>query len=264
MSANRKSRPDYMKRIKTLLFGFLGTVGFILLAVYWLPAALVYQLFQSRIQNIELQGISGSLWHGKAAHLIVRDVDIGSISWSLQPLSLIRRELNGVARVEGASIQAEGVFALREDVLKVQSVNAFFPALLLTAALDVPAIRPLGRVQINIQDLWLERGLPVRVTGYASWLDMGLAGTAEVQLPGIRMDFSTAEQGAIRGILRDLGGVLEAQGQLACQHEQCLTEVWLSLREEHPQLSELLKWVGQRAPDGRTYLRIDGNLKKLD
>ena len=67
----------------------------------------------------------------------------------------------------------------------------------------------------------------------------------------------------VEGIVRDGGGTLAADGRILIEGKRFTAEIKLGVRGEDAQLAEALLYVGQRMPDGRSLLRVDGTLRRL-
>jgi hypothetical protein len=87
-----------------------------------------------------------------------------------------------------------------------------------------------------------------------------VTGAANATLPGVRIDFAPAADGAVVGEVSDLGGPLAIAGELRIKDGRYLSETRLNLREPQPQIEEALKFIGQRMADGGSYLRVEGEL----
>jgi len=153
--------------------------------------------------------------------------------------------------------------ATHEDRIELSDLDGEFPASLLGPALDIPALTLLGRVSCKFPRVELQGGLPRRVEGTATWRDLAVAGAATAALPGLEIAFRTESEGLIAAEVKDLGGPLAIDGQVRVAGDRFRTEVRLNLREPNPALEEVLKFVGERTPDGGSILRVDGTLRPV-
>lgn len=252
-----------MTRGKIILFALATCLVALLLLVVWPPADWAYRLAAPRMPDIQLQSVSGTLWNGSAEQVVVRGLQLGSLRWTIEPRPLLERRLSGHLTLNGDALRIDGHFSLRAGASQLSDLSAEFPAVLLSAVLDVPAVRPSGRIGIEIERMQFEQGMLTAAQGRADWHEMGLTGMSEVRLPGVHMSFAPAPGHAVVGEVRDQGGPLEVIGQWRLAQGRWQSETWLRQREAHPALAEILKWVGQRLPDGRSYLRIEGTLQPV-
>lgn len=249
---------------------FLRFVGILLVIVlvlgavlFWTaPAEIAYRFARHRIAAIELQGIKGSVWNGSAERAISFGQDLGRVDWTLEKAPLLRGDYAGTLKITGERLDASAQLAGGNRDLALKNLKARIPADVIGPAIDIPALQFLGTIVLDVAEATIKDGLLQTATGSAQWDDMGIRGAAVAALPGLRADFAPNGEG-IRATLRDLGGTLAVDGTVDIANGRFLSESRIAVREPNPQLEELLKYVGQREPDGSSYLRIEGELKPL-
>lgn len=97
-------------------------VLYLLTLIWTLPAAVVWRRLQHQLPvPVTLHGLTGTLWSGQVAQLIIDGVDQGRLSWSWQPSQVLRGRIgldltwqprNG--RVNARLIAGAGSLALRD------------------------------------------------------------------------------------------------------------------------------------------------------
>lgn len=252
-----------MRLLKVLGLGLVLLALLAVLLAWTAPAELVYRWYAARLAPLTLAQLSGSLWQGSAASASAFGTALGRLDWRLDPWATLVGRARGDIVLDGEQIDARARFAALDPGLRVEGLTAAFPARLLGPALDIPALSLLGRIEIDLAEVVLGADGPEVVTGTARWHELGVAGAAVAQLPGIEARLGTSRPGAIRIEFADLGGALEVRGATDLVDGRFLTEATLRLREPNPQLAEVLKFVGQRQPDGSSYLRVEGEMKPL-
>lgn len=252
--------------MRALRYG-LGVLAVLLLAagalVWTAPAQLVLRWYADRLGPVRLQGVSGSLWQGEAAQLMVFDVALGPLRWTVDRGATLGGAPRGTLQLAGESIHGSGRFVELPDGWRFEDVDATLPAPLLAPALDLPALGLLGTVDAHADHLVLREGLLAGARGEVVWRDLGVSGAASVRLPGLRIDVSDAPDGAVVGEVADLGGPLAIAGEVRIKDGHFLSETRLDLREPEPRIAEALKFIGQRTPEGGSYLRIEGQLHPI-
>lgn len=230
------------------------------LLAWFAPAELALRWFGDRLGPVRLQGVSGSLWQGRAEQLIAFDVALGPVVWTLDRQAGLSGAPRGTLDLSGSEVRASGRFAQEPDGWRFDDLKAEFPAALLAPALDVPALGLRGRLVVDAPEARLRDGLLASARGRAEWRELGVTGAANATLPGVRIDFAPAADGAVVGEVSDLGGPLAIAGELRIKDGRYLSETRLKLREPQPQIEEALKFIGQRMADGGSYLRVEGEL----
>lgn len=233
------------------------------LLAWFAPAELALRWFGDRLGPVRLQGVSGSLWQGRAEQLVAFDVALGPVAWTLERGAGLTGVPRGTLDLSGTEVRVRGAFARAGGGWRLAGVRAELPAALLAPALDIPALGLRGRVVVDAPEAMLRDGLLVGARGHAEWRDLGVTGAANATLPGVRIDFGSAPDGAIAAEMNDLGGPLDIEGEVRLKDGAYLSETRLRLRKPDPQLEEALKFIGQRTADGGSYLRIEGQLHRI-
>lgn len=252
-----------MRVLRWILAG-LGMLALAAGVLAWFaPAELALRWFGDRLGPVRLQGVSGSLWQGRAEQLIAFDVALGPVAWTLARGDTLAGNPRGTLDLDGSAVRARGAFAREGTDWRFAGVQAELPAALLAPALDIPALGLRGRVVVDAPEVALRDGLLVRARGRAEWRELGVTGAAVATLPGVRIDFAPAPDGAVVAEVDDLGGPLDVAGEVRIADGRFLSETRLHLRQPDPQLEEALKFIGQRTPEGGSYLRIEGQLHRI-
>ena len=233
------------------------------LLLWTAPADVAYRWFGHRLGPIQLAGVSGTVWQGRAERATAFGELLGRVDWRIERGTLLRGVLTGDLQLAGDGVIGQAKLAASREQVEVRDLGGNFPASLLGPALDIPALMLLGKVDVQMSMLRLQRGVPSAMIGRITWRDMAVAGAASAALPGVQVDFVPVTDGSILGEIRDLGGPLAMQGQVRIQGSAFGTEVRLDQREPNPQLEEVLKYVGQRTPEGGSILRVQGEFKPL-
>ena len=252
-----------MTRLRAVVAVLLVLLALAAVVCWTAPAELAYRLFHERLRPLHLDGLSGTVWQGAADRADALGQALGRLQWQVDRGALLSRRLEAVVRLDGADMHGSARVAAHENLVAVSDLDGEFPASLLGPALDIPALTLLGRVSCRFNAVELQDGLPRRVDGSAVWRDLAVAGAATASLPGLEVRFRTESEGLIAAEVKDLGGPLAIDGQVRVAGERFRTEVRLNLREPNPALEEVLKFVGERTPDGGSILRVDGTLRPL-
>jgi general secretion pathway protein N len=251
----------FIKGLLVLLLLLVLVAG----ALLWTaPASLAYRLAGGRLGPIELQGITGSVWHGQASSVVAMGVALGPGDWRIDRGAALRHaHAEGTISLRGTAVSGTASFQRRGDELVIRDAQARFPAALLSPALDIPALMFTGWVEVKAPHAQALSGFLTQAQGEATWRDVGIAGAAQARLPGIAMTFAPKAGGGISADIRDLGGPLAIAGHVDLNLGAFVLEATLTLREDDPQLAEMLQYVGQRRPDGSSWLRVEGTMAPL-
>ena len=177
------------------------------------PARLLLPLLPA--EQVVVQGLQGSLWRGSAGAVLVRTSSgffhLGAVDWRLSPLSLLtlspgihfnsewgQQRLRGYARVSGADSLTLDDF---EGQLSASLAQRFAPV-----AID-------GPLQIQLEALAVEDGLPVSAQGRVVWENATFVSRAGPQPLGTYvLLLDSPEDGVMEGEVQTLVGPLTAEG----------------------------------------------------
>ena len=192
----------------------VGTVAYLLFLLMAAPAAKVLPVFQSRLQNVQLAGVEGSLWSGKAAQLDVSPLQLKDVNWSFRPFGLFVGcavfDIHG--RLQAQRIQAKvgSTFLGRpylSDVRGRISANDLF------YWLGLKQVQLDGQLDFDIEDVeWSESGLPA-MAGTASWSLAQLVSPVALVLGKVQL-VTQIEDAVTRGRLETTGGALLVQADV--------------------------------------------------
>jgi general secretion pathway protein N len=227
------------------------------------PADLAYRVAGHRLAPTALEGISGSVWNGRAAQWIVHGVALGPIEWRIDRGSVLARRPRGEINSAGRQVRGRAGFERIDDGWRLDAIDGGFPAPLLAPALDIPAIGLLGMIELDLSQVVIRDGYLATADGRIAWRGLGVRGIAALSLPGIEMLITSTGERALEATIADLGGALAVDGRLVLSDGAFTAEVDLVPREDEPRLGEILKFVGERRPDGGSHLRIEGTLKPV-
>jgi general secretion pathway protein N len=203
-----------------------------------------------------MHGVTGSVWRGSASSLQVRlpqgYVHLGSVQWSLQPLSLLmlapRVSLN--SNWGNQDFSGELVFRGQRD-LGVYDFEGQVAADLLRhfapVALD-------GMFNLQMTELQLRDGLPYSAQGRLVWQEGGwLSPRGLVPLGTYALDFQQSPGEALSAEIITLSGPLQASGGVEMQGRHYDVDILVGSSEQSldPQLQDMLSLIA--TPEGNEY-----------
>jgi general secretion pathway protein N len=242
----------------------LATLLVAALALFALaPAELAYRVAGHRLAPLTLDGISGSVWRGRATQWVVQGIALGALEWQLERGPTVAGSAKGEVRAIGDQVSGTARFERVDDGWSLSEVQGRFPAPLLAPALDIPGLALLGNIELDLDTVRIAEGQLATAAGTVTWRGLGVRGIAALMLPGVEMRIQTTGERSLEAQVRDLGGPLAIDGRLNLADGGFTAEVDLVPRENEPRLEEILKFVGERRPDGGSHLRIEGTLKPV-
>ena len=250
-----------MKLIKAILLivVVLLVAAGALLALF--PAKAAVDWMGGRVGPLELQEVGGTIWNGHANRVVAHGKTLGRLNWTLSPRGLLGGAANLNLQLDGEAwkgrTQARVSGPLSAELTDLQMS---FPAQMLAPAIDIPGLVPSGRVEMSLPSAVIEGGYPRKLQGEAIWREAAVAGSAAAALGDLKAEFSSTGDGAITGILSDLGGPLALEGSFRFALTGYEAEALLSARNGDAAVDRALNHIGQRQADGSSYLTITGSL----
>ena len=250
-----------MKFIKALLLVILLLLALAAVAIALFPASAALGWIGGRLGPLQLEDVGGTIWDGHAGRTSAFGEALGRLHWTVSPISALRAAPRVQLQLEGDRYQGSTLAVLR-GALSADLADArfSFPAEKLRPALDVPDLVPSGTVSVELPTATIEGGYPRALRGEAIWRDAAVAGAAAAALGDIKAEFSSTSDGAITGVISDLGGPLQVEGSFRFALTGYEAEILLTPRGSNLALEKALNHIGQRQPDGSALLVITGSL----
>jgi general secretion pathway protein N len=198
-------------------------------------------------EQLLLQGLAGTVWHGSASSALLRlpqgYLQLGTVHWSLRPLSLLLLAPRLTLSSEWGNQTLEGELVLRgQRDLDVFNLEGQLAADLLShfapVALD-------GIFNLQLQSLQLRDGLPYSVEGRLVWQDGGWRSPRGlVPLGSYAADVQQPEGEALQGQVITLSGPLQANGSVQLQQRHYVVDILLgSEGSMDAQLQQMLSLI---------------------
>jgi hypothetical protein len=262
-SHSTSRRADAGKPPPRRSYGLLIAVGLLVVLVVVvaeLPAGIITRFLP---RGIEVQDLSGSIWHGAAANVRALGHDIGGIEWQIDPASLLRLQLKtdlhwvhgGVGLTAKAVIDRAGITAT--------GIQGGGPIEDL-ADLGLPS-GWRGNSEIAIEELRTDLTRILSARGQIKIADLSgssVAGGANLGNYVLQWDSHSVDQtGALNGELHDAGGPLQVAATLTLtpqQHNGMVSGTVLERPEAPEELRKNLQDLAQlRGRDAAGRIPVD-------
>ena len=246
----------------------LGIGAYVAFALSSFPAGTAYAWFAPTA--LQLQGIEGTLWSGRAAAANVGELPLHDVRWSVHawPLLLGRVAADLRAQLEEGYVAAH-VNATRSRV-SLSDVRASTSLPTLRAVLPVGGLRGEANLTLSALDLDVAKAWPTKVVGDLKLLQLettpiNLTGGPRGKLVPIgNYDVLLAEGGSpIKATFKDTGGPLEVSGTLAVDAARAYKlEGVIKPRADAPQelVDGLNVMTSEPDSEGRRRLTLSGSL----
>lgn len=250
-----------MKRWLAILAIVLLLLGVL---VWFIPASWALPLLQSRLRGVRFEGLSGSLWEGRAEQVSIGNgPPLGSLTWTLS-----RRALLGDVRM-GVYLhqpQLQLTAQLHRDGAAQMDVRDATLHMDMAMVGAQPWIRgqPQGQLDLQVPQARLQGIWPMQLDATGNWSQASIR-TEQGDVPlGTLMLTVNGESGAIRGTLNDDGSsAVQTSGRLSLSPLGWDLQFRLVPRSQDPAVMGWLRSLGTPAADGTLELRYRGGLAQM-
>ena len=247
--------------ISRRILGLAVGLGLLVLIVANAPARVLLGVLPE--QQLVLQGISGTLWHGRASRSLVAIeggwLQLGTSEWKLSPFSLllfapsIQLESHWGRQTLSAQVQLRSA-----NNIEMNDVDVRVDAALLRQYLPVGLV---GDIAAQFETLKIAEGIPVNAEGRIVWEGGGwVSPQGRRALGSYAVEVNSSVQGSIVGEVITLAGDLRARGGLSLEQAQYQIDVTLDGEGlEDPQLRQALQLIAAPVDDGFR-VKLEGQL----
>lgn len=235
-----------------------GLLVFIVVLLFTFPARVAYRWFAP--PDLQLSGITGSIWSGTAAEGLAGGAYIRDVSWRFKPAALF----GGKLAFETSSKPAAGAMNTEVAVgldgsLTLSGLNGSVPLDLVHEEFQRNGIS--GDLSLEFESLVIENGIPVSANGtvtvasfFAPDLSAGVLGTYHAV-------FQSSEP-PLAGQVEDLAGVLDIVGTVTVQGDGSYSFVGeVATRPgAPPSIDQQLRFLGSPDERGFRQFRFEGRL----
>ncbi len=250
----------FMKKIiKPVLFTLL--VFFISLIIL-APARLIYYALPEN-SAIQLSGVSGTIWRGRASQLVWQNQVTGKLDWKLKPLHLFIAKFAGDFNISGPDMTINGSVSIdRKQNITLTDTISILNAATLPLPPAAALITPAGKIEAEIKQLKLAGNTIQSTETKIRWKNASVTQPVQVTLGEILLDI-TSNDGNLKGLLSsskespiDLTGNLDIDATGALK-----TNIKITPTNETPDdILDLLPLLGKPDQNGAVSVKFSGKL----
>lgn len=242
--------------MKRLIIAGLFTFLIVLIASF--PARVAYNWLAPA--EIQLSGISGSIWNGKATEGKAGGAYIQNLAWQFRPMALLGGKLAFAASGNPAAgtMNTEVAVGLDGNLTLSNFVGAV-PLDLVHQSFQQGGIR--GDVAMRLDSLVIKDGLPVAAHGTVTITDFFAPLLSTSEIGDFRADFQTTDIGIV-GNVEDTSAVLDVAGTINLSPNGSYTFIGeVGETAETPRsISDQLRYLGSADARGQRPFRFEGQL----
>jgi hypothetical protein len=246
-----------------LRYGLFAFAVYLAFLVGDLPASTVYPWLKAHTAfPAELYQLSGTVWNGRAAALRLGNASFEQAAWRFRPqAALLGRMEYALAMNKGqgrlAAIAGRGL----DGSLYIRDVDLRLGLEDFADLAGYPQTGLQGQVTAKLPRIALRAHRLSGIEGTVELANAALGPPANVALGGFSLRLETTAQG-MRGVLKDTGGPLQADGVLTLQPDgNYRLNANLGVRDPtRSDLAQALKFMGPPGPGGRVVVNYNGRI----
>jgi len=239
--------------------------SYLILLIATIPARPVTELISDN-SPIMIQGVSGTIWHGKAYVVSADNIRLKKTQWSFNLWKLFTGKLaievdtfyldNKISAELGSSFTGR---------FFVNKLSAKIAAREVATIANIPLAQLDGTVIINIEHAqWKQGELPL-ASGEIKWLDATVTVAETASLGNVTIMLSESPQQLLNADISNQGGDIKINGhaELVPETKYTLDIKLLPTASASNNIKQSLGFFAQRQPGGEYLLRKSGSLDQV-
>lgn len=250
---------------KTILYIFIGFIAYAGFLVSAVPAVFVWQ-FVPPIKEVQVEGISGTVWAGQAREIRIQGVALNELSWEFKPSALLSARL-GLDIALGhirSPIHARGELTFDGKELTVENLFARSSLEHVQTMADIPVPADLsGSVNLNANQLVLNQKGCVSLQNGQLRLQQGMINSplAKLDIGQVESSLSCNSQGLNLSATQQ-SEMFDARAQVSLNmNGRYNLEGTVTPTDSAPdEIVQGLSFIGEDNNDGSYNLRFNGRI----
>ena len=244
----------------------IAVLSYLVLLVATIPARPVVDLI-SKNAPVNIQGVSGTLWSGKALLINTsNNIKIDKTEWSFRPWKLFLGDVAAEINAEflGNDISAElgtsflGRFFVNDLYAKVSAQQAAELA-------KLPLVQLSGTISLAIESAQWKQGEPPLADGEIRWTDAAVTIAETASLGNVTIILSESDQQQLYADIKNQGGDIRVNGnaELLPAKKYALDIKLLPAASASNNIKQSLGMFAQRQNNGEYVLKKSGSLEQI-
>lgn len=202
---------------RTWRWWLTGLVVYLIFLAAMLPAAYASSWLQRKIPQIQLAGVTGSVWFGVAREAVYSGDPWGQLQWHFDWAGLFRGHPGYRLTLQGPGTQLSGRVAGNPQHLLLRDLHGQLDIQRLAPWLPLPSGAASGELQLRLDRVVLVQERPTAAEGVIALTQLTLGWPQPLVLGSYQLKLVTRPDAGIEGTLLDTSGPLALQGNLQLQ-----------------------------------------------
>lgn len=240
---------------RLILVGVLLLLAFIAVGF---PAAAVWRWVQPQVPELQLAGVSGTLWRGRADQANWNFAPLGELHWQFQP----GLELRWQVQLQGPLLNMRGQLHASGETITLNNVQGRWSSTLMRSPL--PGAEVDGEFYAQLETIRWQGPQPQRINGKLNWRNARLLAPVNTTLGHINIELNSPRDGLINISLTTAGDegnpTVSLRGNGRISEGRYDMTVFLRARDRQSNINQWLIQLGTPMGDGSVRLELNGTL----
>ncbi len=252
--------------MKKRVYIFTAVVSYLILLIATIPASLITNAVNDS-GVVTIQGISGSLWNGKAYIIVINNnVELKNTKWSFSPwktlIGKISIDINSQYLDNDISAEIGTSFLGRYFI---NNLKATISAQEATQLANIPLVQLSGLISLNIDHAqWKQGELPL-ATGVINWSNAEVTVADTASLGNVSITLSESEQQLLNADIKNQGGDIKINGtaELVPEANYAVNIKLLPTASASDNIKQSLGLFAKKQNNGEYLLNYSGALNQM-
>jgi general secretion pathway protein N len=254
---------QYMKK---KYYYLTAIISYLVLLIITIPASTVMALLDDD-SPVSIQGISGTLWQGKAYSMLINDtIKLNNTEWSVNAWKLItgRIALQMKTRYNKNTISGEVGTSFLGRIF-INELTARISAAEVATVAAIPLVQLDGLISLDIEHAeWKQGELPL-ASGRVIWENAAVTAAETAALGNVTITLGESEQHQLSAAIQNQGGDIKISGsaELLPEADYALDIKLLPTASANNNIKQSLGLFAQRQSNGEYILKKSGSLNQI-
>lgn len=242
-----------------------AVVSYLLILLITVPAKPFTDIINDNA-SVSIQGVSGTLWSGKAYLISIDNIQLRNTEWSFNLLKLFigRLAINLDSQHSGNKISAEvgtsflGRFFLNNLTAKISAAE-------LSQIVQIPLAQLDGMISLNIEHAqWKQGELPL-ATGEINWKNASITVADTASLGNVSILLTENEEQLLNAEIKNQGGDIKINGtaELIPDTDYAVNIKLKPTATANNNIKQSLGLFSKKQPDGNFLFKKTGSLNQV-
>ncbi len=249
-----------MKR-QIIGYSVLGLLAYLLFLAWTFPADRALVLLRPQLPALQMSGVTGTVWSGRAATLHYHNQRFSRLTWQFQPLALFKAQPTLTITFAGDGRTGTADVGLRPDgTIVIEEAKAQLPMAELSQQLGIP-VSLGGVVDVAMDKITINNSVVQSAEGKLQWRDASMTTPVLQKLGAFNIQVTTEDAG-IKALINDAGGPLQLEGTARLINDGSYQfSAKAAVRDaQQTLLQQALQAAGRPESDGRILIEYHGRL----